>query len=142
MASLRAYEPVGDSAFVISTWIKSYRDAAAMRAVPTPVYNIGMRKRVDKILADPNTTCLIACDSDTPELIFGYIIKAAGNIVHYVYVKSQYRKLGTAHLLIHTLDWSQPIFYTHKSASFELERKFKEDRQLRTLIYNPFHLEG
>jgi hypothetical protein len=138
---IRAYDSIGDEAFVLSTWMKSYRDAGAVRSVPTPIYNIGQRHRIMGILRDIETYILVACDKETPELIYGYAVCRAPNVVHYLYTKNTYRQGGVGKALLQHLNWKDPIFYTHKSADIWVEQKLKDDVGLINCIHNPYLLE-
>jgi len=139
---IRHYDAVGDEAFLYSTWIKGYRDSGAVRAVPTPVYNIGQRNRIVKIMKDINTSVLVAADDETPELIYGYAVITNGNILQYIYVKNKYRRNGIAKALLASLNWNEPIFYTHKPSEIWCESKIKSDTNLLNLVYNPYLLEN
>ena len=139
--AVRAYDSIGDEAFVLSTWIKSYRDAGAVRSVPTPIYNIGQRYRIMNILQDIETYILVACDRETTEVIYGYVVCKAPNVVHYLYTKGNVRQQGVAKALLQHLNWEDPIFYTHKGADIWMEQKLKNDTGLINLIHNPFLLE-
>jgi hypothetical protein len=139
--AIRAYDSIGDEAFVLSTWMKSYREAGAVRSVPTPIYNIGQRHRIVGILKDIESFVLVASDIDTPELIYGYMVCRAPNVIHYLYVKQAYRQMGVAKALLNQLNWKEPIFYTHKGADIWVESKLKSDDKLLNLIHNPFLLE-
>lgn len=139
--AIRHYDSIGDEAFLLSTWMKSFRDSGVVRAVPTPVYNIGQRTRIMKLMRQPDTKILVACDDDTPEFVYGYMVYGSNNTVHYLYTKGQYRKYGIAKELLRELDSTQPVFYTHKSPEIWLERKLKDDANLQNYIFNPYLLE-
>jgi GNAT superfamily N-acetyltransferase len=140
--AVRTYDSIGDEAFVLSTWIKSYRNCGSVRAVPTPIYNIGQRGRIMKLLREQETYILVASDIETPELIYGYVVCKSPNTIHYLYVKNAYRNMGIGKALLQHLDWNEPIFYTHRSPEIFIERKLKDDENLKTLVYNPYLLEN
>jgi GNAT superfamily N-acetyltransferase len=130
---IRLYDKLGDEAFLYSTWLKSYRNS--VRGCPTPIYNIGQRYRINKILAAPDTIIQVACHPETRELMFGYMVSGNNNSLHYLYVKSQYRKAGIAKALLETFDKQLPIQYSHKANDICIERKLKN---LPAFIYNPY----
>jgi len=136
--AVRSYDVVSDEAFVMSTWLKNYRDAAAVRAVPGPIYFKYQRERIEKILKDKSTRVVIGCSPIDPEFVYGYAVLGEPNAVHYIYVKESCRNLGVSKVLLNSLKWDEPIFYTHKSPDFKVERKLKEDPQLKVLVYNPY----
>ena len=137
--AIRLHEAT-DEDFIYSTWMKSFRDNSYARAVPTQLYNIGQRKRINKILSKEGVNVLIACDAETPELIYGYaVMERTPDVLHYVYVKSAYRKLGIAKaLLIDFLDNS--VLYTHKG-DIVIERLLRDDPTYNQWVYNPYLLE-
>jgi GNAT superfamily N-acetyltransferase len=133
--AIRYYDKLGDEAFLYATWLKSYRNS--VRGCPTPIFNIGCRMRINKLLARPTTNVVVACHPDTPEMVFGYMV-CEGNALHYLYVKSQYRKQGIARALLDMFNKDMPIQYTHKANEIWIERKLKNEPKY---IYNPCILE-
>lgn len=89
----------GDLAYVIRTWIESYRpEQAEMR---TSDYEAWMRQRI-------NANVLLACADNEPSVIRGWIAVATLDEVprnagpgrlHYVYVRRRYRRQGIARAL-------------------------------------------
>lgn len=137
---IRFYNPVGDKDFIYSSWIKSYKNSSFARAVPSPLYEMGQRHRIKKILENEKTNILIACDPTTPELIFGYII-FDDITLHYLYVKSKYRQMGIATALCYDILPKEKIIYTHKCSEIWLEKKIREVDYASRLIYNPYLLD-
>ena len=130
---IRHYDVLGDESFIYSTWLKSYH----VPRCPQPIYNIGQRHLINAILADKNTSVKVACDSDNPELIFGYIVSGSGNSLHYLYVKGMYRGQGIGRSLLDSLQVG-PILYTHRPpAEWIMGRLQTEPR----FIYNPYLLQ-
>jgi ribosomal protein S18 acetylase RimI-like enzyme len=141
---LRDYNHISDSDFVYSTWIKSFRDSGYCRAVPTPIYNRSQRGRIEALLDKKHTYVLIACSPETPELIYGYCVGEAPNVLHYIYVKMGYRNQGIGkRLLLHLLDHahSNPVLYTHKPPDIALESALKERGELQNFLYDPYWME-
>jgi GNAT superfamily N-acetyltransferase len=72
---------------------------------------------------------VVACSKDDDNQIFGWGTAEEVDgvfVVHYLYVKSTYRKLGIAQLIFKALggDLARPYLYTHKSFYMQrLERK-------------------
>jgi len=137
--SIRPYNKIGDEAFLFSTWMKSYSDS--VRGCPLPIYHIGQRNRMIRLLNRHDTLVYIACDRETPELIYGYIVVGMPNCLHWIYVKSDYRNAGVGKQLLNLLNWQAPVFYTHKANAIWIEQKIKGNSQYDTLIYNPYILE-
>ena len=141
---IRDYNAVADERFIYATWIKSFRDSSFCRAVPAPIYERSQRQRIGNILSRDTTYILIATPKDTPELILGYLVGESPNVIHYLYVKKDYRQLGLTDKLFWFKDgWSadEPILYTHKSADIWVEKKLQESNKLKNFLYDPYQLE-
>ena len=141
---LRDYRKVSDEDFLYATWIKSFRDSSFARAVPTPIYNRSQRKRIDQLLEDEDTYVIVACSPETPEHIYGYAVGAVPNVLHYLYVKKDYRNSGIGkRLCSHLWDGAKnnPVLYTHKPPDIWLEKRLKESEELKNFIYDPYQLE-
>ena len=137
--AIRPFDRLSDEDFVYATWIKSFRDSPYARAIPTPLYTIGQRSRICAILDGAETIIHVACDPDTPELIYGYAVWGNRDMLHYVYVKGQYRKLGIAKALLQD-KLHETLQYTHKG-DIMLERLLKTNPEYNGWIYNPYNLE-
>lgn len=141
---LRDYRKISDEDFLYATWIKSFRDSGFARAVPTPIYNRSQRKRIDRLLEGEDTYVVVACSPETPELIFGYAVGQTPNVLHYLYVKKDYRRQNIARkLCLHLWDIAKnnPVLYTHKPTDIWLEKRLKESEELKNFIYDPYQLE-
>lgn len=145
MFILRQWFQPTESDFVYSTWIKSYRSSGAVRGIPTPLYNRGQRARIARILKNHDTLVTVVAPQEEPELILGYLVQGQPNILHYIYVKKNYRNAGIARILLEPyaslLEDKQPLFYTHKSSQVWIEKRLIEDPSLTSLVYNPYCLE-
>ena len=135
---IRHYDSIADEAFVLATWIKSNRNSPATRAFPSPIYLIGQRHRIMRLLNKAGTRITVACDSEEPSLIYGYAVWTDDDILHYVYVKSTYRRLGVAKRLLEGKDVT-PILYTHRSPDIWVEQLLR-DKYIH-YVYNPYLLE-
>lgn len=118
-----------DIPFIFSSWLNSYRNSIASRHITKTVYFEEHHKRIEVVAA--RSCVIIAHDKDDPNQIFGWICVEPGNvpIIHYVYVKHPYRKLGIARSLLAEVPCDVYIF-THDSTA------------ARTLkpggVYNPY----
>jgi len=141
IVTIRDYDEVSDQAFIMSTWLKNFKDSSSVRAVPAPIYMEYQRKRIERILARRDTKIHVASSYDCPEFFYGYIVIGKPNVIHYMYVKQACRKVKIAERLMEKLIWSEPIFYTHKSPDFNVERLLKENPKYSHFIYCPYLLE-
>lgn len=94
-----------DVPFIHSTWLKSLRYGNDwFKQIDQKAYFREYNKVIDRILAKPTTLIKIAHLADDPEIILGYAIFEPGvsreTILHWVYVKQAWRRIGIARLLI------------------------------------------
>jgi len=109
---IRAYEP-SDEGFVLKSWLKSYRTAPANFRLRDREY-YEERMPLVKHLVDRGRV-LLAVDVEDPDLAFGWVCYEK-NVLHYVYVKEAFRRLGIAtELFEHSIniDGAEPVYLTH-----------------------------
>lgn len=134
---LRGFE-TEDLNFIYSSWLKSHRDSQFAKNVPSDLYYHYQKDLIDRILE--RSQVLVAVNPDLPSQIFGWSVgEQRGNIhiLHYVYVKYPYRKLGIAKALagpfVHA-NGGRPTLCT--SRTWKGRQSPFEGR----LIYNPYLL--
>lgn len=134
---LRPFIP-DDKAFVTQSWMRSYWDGAIARdhRIAPPTYNLYQRRIIDDIVARPNAVGVIAHPQGDVDVIIGWIIFEVDDplrVVHYIYVKEAFRRLGIAKRILSATvnDFS----YTHLT---ERARKIMDGR--RNYNYNPWLL--
>lgn len=88
----------GDTNFLINSWVSEARHAPAARFVRDSEYFVDQRQLVLDLLRTSET--LVACSPDEEDHIFGYIVFGPGPVVSWVYVKSAYRRIGLADVLL------------------------------------------
>lgn len=127
-----------DAAFIIHSWLQSFRDGDMVEGVPNQVYYHNHHKLVASLLRKAAVTVL--SDPSAPEVIFGWFCWEScdrGIIIHYAYVKNEFRnnRLGTR-ILNEILKSEQPeyVFATHRVNPMGFE--FRK----RNWIYNPYLL--
>lgn len=124
-----------DGNFVFSSWLKSYRGSDFAKHMTNDVYYGHHKSIVAALIA--KSIILVACNPEDENQVFGYIVfeHERGCLVHWLYVKYTYRKLGVANALIGQLpNGSGGITLTHIGRSFqELKAKYN-------LEYNPYLL--
>lgn len=132
-----------DIPFIYSTWLKSYRnDSGIGLSVRKSVFFENYRLILDKILQENTTKVLVACKPDEPNVIFGYLVAdPSENVLHYVFVKEAFWRLGIAKSLFKQLfPSSGSVFITHltrTASSLEILSGYEE---IGKFTYNPFLL--
>jgi len=97
-----------DRSFILSSWLKSYRDTDFARHISNDAYYAGQARLIDDLL---DTSCVIvASDPEYPTSIYGYVVYK-DNILHYLYTKYPFRRNGVANLLYEVA--GRPAVATH-----------------------------
>jgi ribosomal protein S18 acetylase RimI-like enzyme len=123
--NLRKFQPT-DLNFILGTWMESYFFFMPSRP-PKHIFAKEHSLLINKHL--PHCDCLIACAEDDENQILGYIITEK-EILHYIYVKGMFRKLGIGSKLMSKLN--SEVVHTHYTQPIKhFSHRYK-------LIYNPY----
>ena len=135
-----------DIPFITNSWLKSYRDGLAVRAIPHDVYYYHQHKLIEKLL--PRCVNLVVCRSDDPDQILAYVIAEKMDtalVIHYMYVKHTFRRLGLATQMVDKLRESEgdpPVMITHRTYAYQKIRETWEangkENKMQGWVYNPF----
>lgn len=135
---MRGYHSPTDFNFIVSSWLKSYRNSAPAQDISNPVYYTFQAELIESILRDPANICLILSASNDPDQIMGYVIfNTTLPIVHYLYVKQVFRGRGIGALLLKAASNQHPgktLQCTH------VAKKWKIKARAFNLTHNPFLL--
>jgi GNAT superfamily N-acetyltransferase len=99
--AMRAMLP-SDAPFIFTSWTQWARKSAKwLRFLSDRVFydaHGGYRAHVEHLLK--TSRVLVACDTETPEFVLGYVVVGANtaslDIVHMVYVERSFRRMGVA----------------------------------------------
>ena len=128
-------ESVGkDLNFINRTWLDNYRYGSYIgKSTRNSIFYPEYQKILDRILY--NSTTLICCYPEDTNVIFGFLSYEA-DIVHYIFVKEAFRRMGIATLLYKHANC--PHIFTHKTIMIE---PFIDTLILMNdLKYNPYLL--
>ena len=117
-----------DISFIYASWLNSYRnDSYIGMSVRKTIFYREYQTIIDSILGRGKV--IVAVKPDETNIIYGYIIYEP-KVLHYVFVKEAFRRLGICKELLRAA--GSPQTATHKTRSTEfLDTKF---------TYNPFIL--
>lgn len=103
---------LGDRAYVIETWLQSYRDSVFASRLPHDVYwsRFGHVGLVEDTLERVPVTVL--CMPDEPAFIYGWAC-AGGGRLEYVFVRHDFRRLGFGTELLRSLDIGRRARVSH-----------------------------
>lgn len=130
-----------DEPSIYSDWLKSARKARTFHGVTSQVFYFWMHAIIETLLDDASVTWLVACASDDPTKIYGWLcghrattLAGDQSVVHYVYVKKLYRRVGIATNLLERFVGDAAIVASSMS---EAGRELIGDR---IYLFNPFLL--
>lgn len=131
---LRAIEE-SEINFVYHSWLRSLRSGNGFyKSIPSIIYFENQRTRLYRILDRSN--CLVATPKDHPEIVVAYIVweplDDKREIIHYIYVKSDYRMMGLANLLLEVAASGREIITTHRTDSLPRNGNY---------TFNPYLME-
>lgn len=103
-----------DIPFIYSTWLNSYRyDSDLGRSCKNSGFYPAYTKVLDDILMQPGTKIRVACMNEDDFVIFGYGVFGYGQnerepqfIIHYLFVKPDFRLKGIANSLMKDQGWN------------------------------------
>lgn len=106
----------GDHASIYSDWLRSARKARTYAGITSQVFFFWMHLTIEQLLGDPTCTWAVACSKDDPTKIYGWLCgqradTLAGDqaVVHYVYVKKLYRRMGFGTALFDSFVGKAPV---------------------------------
>jgi len=127
-----------DYPFLFNSWMKSYsKEFLDKKNVPSQIYYQGLHKLIESLL--PSCVVKMAVTEDDLDVIIGYVVASSDEnvgVVHYVYVKESFRRLGIASQLLASVGIEpdmDSIFTAYTSSGSELAAKFNS-------LYHPFYI--
>lgn len=149
------YRPANerDIPFVLSSWLKSYRQSEFAQPMPNEIYYDNHTQIIKNILSKAYT--IMICDPDDDNHIYGFICAENTNkqILHYMYVKYTYRNFKICENALMTFfpDFKKENLYlTHIDKTYLRKKEdttdyyrssfFLKKKDDYKLIYNPYLL--
>lgn len=130
--SIRPLDPA-DKNLILATFLRGlYYGDSWFSMIPKDIFMSNYSKIAEGLLNSPNVLVNVACLPEDPNVILGYSIVSADYLtVHYVYVKSAWRKKGIAKALT-------PMHPNYVSHLTELGKSLLH--KLPNTTFNPFAL--
>jgi len=134
-----------DVPYIMNSWLNSHRHSYHTRGVEGPVYYAEQRKLCE--LLTTRGTVLIACDTQEPDDIFGWVCAEMVDnmlVVHFMMVKGAFQdhRIGTT--LMEALLASEPdcraILYTHQTKAGRKWAEKMADKTDLPVGYNPYFM--
>jgi len=123
-----------DISFIYATWLNSYHYDSWTKQIQKSIFFDNYKLVIDEILN--NSKIKIACTKIDQDIILGYLVYDEPHILHYCFVKQDFRRFGIANSLVaDSIDTKSPITITHRTKSILslLEPK-------KNISFNPFKL--
>lgn len=121
-----------DAAFVFSYWLRDYYEHSAFaKGIDKTLFMHLHHLLLERIIA--RSVIHIVCDVEDPSVCYGFIC-AEGPVLHYIFVKRRFRRLGLARRLLREAGLEAgPQAFTHLTDTFVGLRKRWPAAQ-----YNPY----
>lgn len=127
----------GDEGFLYRTWLEGHR-------VGSPAFGLKLRKSayfdlhhpiVERLLS--RSRVWIACPVDTPDVIAGYVVAEPPSVLHWVFVREGFKRLGLMRLLLAAAGFPsnlEGVEFSHESADYyrHLRSRFPQ------AFFNPY----
>jgi GNAT superfamily N-acetyltransferase len=104
--AVRLIDPETDLPFVVRSWAESSHNGPVGRLHRKGVWHRQQAELATRLVA--TQLCLVAHHEDDREQLYGWLCFAEGSsdaVVHYVYVKRQFRRFGIARQLLRAAGW-------------------------------------
>lgn len=129
-----------DSPFVFSSWLRSFRSARCNHLIPKDIYFANEKACIERTLVTNSLLFGVLANPEDQRHIIGYVIAEMDPqriIVHWCYVKSTFRRMGFARVMLNVvtcLAAGRPIYCSHLSANDDFFRHITSKYQM---TYNP-----
>lgn len=118
-----------DMRFVAASWFESYWKSTAIQEMSFGTYKPGQDALINRLI--DRSEIFVAHAAGVPDEILGYAV-IEGDVLHYTYVKSVYRRHGIARGLVR----SRAKRYTHRT------RLGEKIAKALNLGYDPYAVHG
>ena len=130
LITIRPYLPA-DLGFIISTWVNgSYYGNDYFKAMDRAAFRDNYKAYITKILLRPGVIIAVSCLRENQDVILGYSVteeRENKNIVHWVYVKNDWRQIGIAKSIL-------PKKIDIITSLTKIAKRIKK----KEIIFNPF----
>lgn len=127
-----------DHAFLFSSWLRSYKQSRFAHRIKNDIYFMWHHILIERLLSRPSVSVHVAHMKGDADIIFGFLVSETMNqeprILHYVYVKDDFRGFGLARELFNAAKLRAPVYFSHWTY---LADPIVEKHQA-TLVYDPY----
>lgn len=102
--TIRDYKPESDRSFILATWLRGlYYGDSWFSLIPKRAFMEAYHIILERILANPIIVIKVACLKEDSDVILGYSVYHKvfkGLALDWVFVKSAFRNIGVAKMLV------------------------------------------
>lgn len=128
-----------DKPFIYANWLRHYKNRSYFaKRIRNSVFYKWHHLVLEKILDRSSTKILIAHPPEEAELILGFMVyedQPDGSVIHFVYIKPQFKRMGIAKKLFASADLKESQYFTHWT--FDVDELIQK---LPNLIYDPYRI--
>lgn len=90
--------------FIFHSWIRALQTTEQYRRLDKNWFNCAQHALIENLIQSPSSDCIVAAYEDNPDTILGYAVGwPSERVLHFVYVKDKFRKLGIATRLLEAM---------------------------------------
>ena len=128
-----------DKPFIFSSWLKHYKNRSYFaKRIRNSIFYKWHHIIIENILDRPATVVMVAHPEGEPDVILGFIVGEVvpeNSVVHFVYVKPAFKRMGIAKHLFKKSKLDQAEFFTHWT--FDCDELL---RKLPNIVYDPYRI--
>jgi hypothetical protein len=118
---IREYDPQKEQSFLFDSWLRSLKPSRHTGPIPANLYWPTYRAVIEQLLERWGVQVIMAYDPDDepPNDLYGYLVYEDGfdrPVVHYAYVKDEYRKKGVLKYMLKKAGIRSTYFTTFKTS--------------------------
>ena len=99
-----------DAPFILSSWLWSYVGSAFANRIDRRTFFAGHHEYATRLIG---RGAVVAVLPDQRDVIIGFLV-GAGEVLHYVYVKGRFWRMGIASEMMHHVYGDKPVNYSHE----------------------------
>lgn len=128
-----------DKPFVFSSWLRHYKNRSYFaKRIRNSIFYKWHHLIVERALSADTSVAMIAHPEGEPDVILGFVVGEKtqdGDVLHFVYVKPAFRKMGIGRHLIKKAGLIDANYFTHWT--FDIEDLLSK---LPNLNYDPYRI--
>ena len=116
--------------------IKNLYSAKPNSYIPWSIFRDNQSLFIDKLFTI--STTLVACQADAPDVVYGYVMYSKLNdtlLIHFIYVKQDFRHNGVMKELLHSID---PDYKNKMIIATQVSKTLSSFHDNFNIAYDPY----